>query len=62
MKNNPACNSTNAIGGVACLYDTFVIKERAVLRMDICTKSPAKTDGVGNVHSGVTTYREMAML
>ena len=34
-------NSTFAIGGVTCFYDTFVVKESAVLRMNICAEKPA---------------------
>jgi hypothetical protein len=37
----PAGNSTFAIGGVTCFYDTFVVNESAVLRMNICAKKPA---------------------
>ena len=37
----PAANSTFAIGGVTCFYDTFVVKESAVLRMNICAEKPA---------------------
>ncbi len=36
-----AANSTFAIGGVTCFYDTFVVKESEVLRMNICAKKPA---------------------
>jgi hypothetical protein len=36
-----AANSTFAIGGVTCFYDTFVVKESAVLRINICAKKPA---------------------
>ena len=34
-------NSTFAIGGVTCFYDTFVVTESSVLRMNICGKNPA---------------------
>jgi hypothetical protein len=34
-------NSTFAIGGVTCFDDTFVVKESAVLRMNICAEKPA---------------------
>ncbi len=34
-------NSTFAIGGVSCSADSFVVKESAVLRMNICAKKPA---------------------
>jgi len=37
----PAGNSTFAIGGVTCFYDTFVVKESSVLQMNICAKKPA---------------------
>ncbi len=40
-KRRAACNSTFAIGGVTCFYDTFVVKESAVLRMNICAEKPA---------------------
>lgn len=36
-----AGNSTFAIGGVSCFYGTFVVKESAVLRMNICAEKPA---------------------
>jgi hypothetical protein len=36
-----AANSTFAIGGVTCFYDTFVDKESAVLRMNFCAEKPA---------------------
>ena len=39
--NSPAGNSTFAIGGVTCFYDTFVVKGSAVLRMNICAEKPA---------------------
>jgi hypothetical protein len=32
-------NSTFAIGGVTCFYDTFVAKESAVLRINICSEN-----------------------
>ncbi len=34
-------NSTFAIGGVTCFYDTFVVKGSSVLRMNICAEKPA---------------------
>ena len=34
-------NSTFAIGGVTCFYDTFVVKESSVLRINICAEKPA---------------------
>jgi hypothetical protein len=34
-------NSTFAIGGVTCFYDTFVVNGSAVLRMNICAEKPA---------------------
>ncbi len=34
-------NSTFAIGGVTCFYDTFVVNGSAVLRVNICAKKPA---------------------
>jgi hypothetical protein len=40
-RRRAAGNSTFAIGGVMCFYDTFVVKEGAVLRMNICTEKPA---------------------
>ena len=40
-ERNTAGNSTFAIGGVTCFYDTFVVKESAVLRMNICAEKPA---------------------
>jgi len=40
-KIRAAGNSTFAIGGVSCFYDTFVVKESAVLRMNICAEKPA---------------------
>jgi len=36
-----AANSTFAIGGVSCSADSFVVKESAVLRMNICAEKPA---------------------
>jgi len=36
-----AYNSTFAIGGVKCFYDTFVVNGSAVLRMNICAENPA---------------------
>ena len=36
----PAANSTFAIGGVTCFYDTFVVKESAVLQINICAEKP----------------------
>ncbi len=42
MKSRKAAdNSTFAIGGVTCFYDTFVVKEIVVLRMNICAEKPA---------------------
>jgi hypothetical protein len=40
-KRKTAGNSTFAIGGVTCFYDTFVVKGSAVLRMNICAENPA---------------------
>ncbi len=37
----PAAKSRFAIGVVTCFYDTFVGKESAVLRMNICAEKPA---------------------
>jgi hypothetical protein len=34
-------NSTYPKGGVLCSVDTFVVKESAVLRMNICAEKPA---------------------
>jgi len=34
-------NSTFAIGGVSCFYESFVVAESSVLRMNICGKKPA---------------------
>lgn len=34
-------NSAFAIGGVTCSADTFVVKESAVLRINICAENPA---------------------
>jgi hypothetical protein len=39
--NLPAANSTFAIGGVSCFYDTFVVKGSSFLRMNICAENPA---------------------
>jgi hypothetical protein len=36
-----ADNSTFAIGGVSCSADSFVVKEIAVLRINICAEKPA---------------------
>lgn len=36
-----AANSTFAIGGVKCFYDTFVVKESSVFRINICAEKPA---------------------
>ena len=36
-----ATNSTFAIGGVSCSADSFEVKDSSVLRMNICSKSPA---------------------
>ncbi len=36
-----SANSTFAIGGVTCFYDTFVVTASAVLRMNICAEKPA---------------------
>jgi hypothetical protein len=36
-----AANRTFAIGGVSSSADTFVVKERSVLRMNICAENPA---------------------
>jgi hypothetical protein len=36
-----ACNSTFAIGGFSSPLDSFVVKESAVLRMNICAENPA---------------------
>ena len=41
VENKPSANSTFAIGGVTCFYDTFVVKESAVLQMNICAENPA---------------------
>jgi hypothetical protein len=43
MDNNSkaAANSTFAIGGVSCSADSFVVNERAVLRINICGEKPA---------------------
>ncbi len=40
-RSRAAANSTFAIGGVTCFYDTFVVNESAVLRMNICGEEPA---------------------
>jgi len=37
----PAANSTFAIGGALFSADSFVVKESAVLRINICAKKPA---------------------
>jgi hypothetical protein len=34
-------NSTFAIGGLPCFYDTFVVEGNAVLRINICAEKPA---------------------
>jgi hypothetical protein len=41
VENKPSANSTFAIGGVTCFYDTFVVKESEVLRVNICGEKPA---------------------
>jgi hypothetical protein len=38
MIKNRTANSTLAIAGVQRLYDTFVVKESAVLRIKFCAK------------------------
>ena len=35
-----ADNSKFTIGGISCFFDTFVVKESTVLRMDICPEKP----------------------
>lgn len=34
-------NSTLAIGGVTCFYDSFVVAESSVLRTNLCAEKPA---------------------
>ena len=42
MRNRtPVHNSTFAIGGVSFSADSFVVRESAVLRTNICGKNPA---------------------
>jgi hypothetical protein len=41
MYNNPAANSTFAIGGVSFSADSFVLAESSVLRINICAEKPA---------------------
>jgi hypothetical protein len=40
-KIKAAGNSTFAIGGVTCFADTFMVKESAVLSINICAEKPA---------------------
>ena len=40
-QSKTAANSTFAIGGVTCFYDTFVFNGSAVLRMNFCAEKPA---------------------
>ena len=48
LKKSTAANSTFAIGEVSCSADSFVVKENAVLRMNICTEKPiANLQNVG---------------
>ena len=42
VESKPSANSTFAIGGVTCLYDTFLVKESAVLRVNIYAEKPAE--------------------
>ena len=35
VENKPSANSTFAIGGVTCFYDTFVVNQTLVLRINI---------------------------
>ena len=50
VENKPSANSTFAIGGVTCLYDTFVVKESAVLRVNICAEKPAHRQSAKRYH------------
>jgi hypothetical protein len=45
VENKPSANSIFAIGGVTCFYETFVVKESAVLRVNICAEKPAQHKG-----------------
>ncbi len=42
VENKPSANSTFAIGGATRFYDTFLVKESAVLRVNICAEKPAE--------------------
>jgi hypothetical protein len=40
-ERTPAHNSTLAIGGVSSPFDSFVVAESSVLRINFCAEKPA---------------------